>query len=119
MTGNQNSMNQSEEETIVALRLLFAKIAELNAMNIRDLLLPGRYAEYRKALDAAYDSLVTVEDALDSLGMKLENQHWRISSAFEELTPLPIQPRNRTDDALELFEQDLQRWEQNHPNYHV
>src|SRR5947209_2197179 len=118
MAGNY-TMNQSEEETVAALRLLFAKIAELSQMNIREMLAPGKYGEYRAALDAAYDSLVFVEDALDSLGMKLENQHWRISSAFEELTPLPFQPRTRSDTALETFEQDLQRWEHNHPNYHV
>src|SRR5436309_1920375 len=118
MAGNY-TMNQSEEETVAALRLLFTKIAELSQMNIREMLLPGKYAEYRKALDEAYDSLVAVEDALDSLGMKLENQHWRISSAFEELIPLPFQPRNRADTALELFEQELQRWEHNHPNFNV
>src|ERR1700687_4930859 len=101
-------MSNSEEETVAALRLLFEKIAELSAMNIRDILIPGKYNEYKATLDAAYDSLVTVEDALDSLGMKLEYHHWRISSAFEELTPLLMQPRIRSDAALEAYEQIIQ-----------
>src|SRR5260370_42551045 len=79
-------MNKSEEETIAALTLLFAKVAALEQMSVREMLTPGRYDQYKATLDEAYDALVTVEDALDSLGMKLEYQHWRISSAFEELT---------------------------------
>ena len=72
-------------------------------MDIRDLLEPGRYHHYKETLAAAYDALVTIEDALDSLGTKLENQHWRIDSAFEELSPLLIQPRSRLDAAMEAF----------------
>src|SRR5260370_30518991 len=109
MPGKHHTMNQLEEETVAALRLLFAKVTELSQMNIRDILLSGTYDQCRAALDAAYDSLVTVEDALDSLGMKLEYQHWRISSAFEEIKPLFIQPRSLVDTVFETFEQDLQR----------
>ncbi len=104
-------MNTSEEETVAALRLLFAKLAELGQMDIREMLTPSKYEQFKATLDAAYDSLVNVEDALDSLGLKLENQHWRISSAFEELTPLLIQPRSRVDTALETFEQDMERFD--------
>ena len=104
-------MNKSEEETIAALTLLMAKVAELEQMNVREMLTPGRYDQYKATLDEAYDALVTIEDALDSLGMRLEYQHWRISSAFEELKPLFMQPRSLVDTALETFEQDIQRKE--------
>jgi spore cortex formation protein SpoVR/YcgB (stage V sporulation) len=109
MSEEYTTMSNSEEETVAALRLLFEKVAELSAMNIREMLTPGKYDEFKATLDTAYDSLVQIEDALDSLGMKVEYHHWRISSAFEELKPLAIQPRTRYDTALETFEQDLQR----------
>ncbi len=104
-------MNKFEEETIAALTLLMAKVAELEQMNVREMLTPGRYDQYKATLDEAYDALVTIEDALDSLGMKLEYHHWRISSAFEEIKPLFMQPRSLVDTALEIFEQDIQRKE--------
>ncbi len=110
-------MNKFEEETIAALTLLMAKVAELEQMNVREMLTPGRHDQYKATLDEAYDALVTIEDALDSLGMKLEYQHWRISSAFEELKPLFMQPRSLVDIALDTFEQDIQRKERkfHHP----
>src|SRR5713101_5799387 len=104
-------MNKFEEETIAALTLLMAKVAELGQLNVREMLTPGRYDQYKATLDEAYDALVTVEEALDSLGLKLEYQHWRISSAFEELTPFLMQTRSRVDLVLETFEQDIQRKE--------
>ena len=104
-------MNKFEEETIAALTLLMAKVAELGQLNVREMLTPGRYDQYKATLDEAYDALVKIEDALDSLGMKLEYQHWRISSAFEELKPLSMQPRSLVDTALDTFEQDIQRKE--------
>ncbi len=108
-------MNKFEEETIAALTLLIAKIAALEQMSVREMLTPGRYDQYKATLDEAYDALVTMEDALDSLGMKLEYQHWRISSAFEELKPLSMQPRSLVDIALDTFEQDIQRIERKFP----
>jgi hypothetical protein len=113
MAGKQKIMNKSEEEIVAALRLLFVKIAELSSMDIREMFLPGKYEEYRSALDTAYDALVTVEDALDSLGWKLENEHWRIDSAFSELKPMFLkQPRSRAEDAFDLFEQYVERRKQ-------
>lgn len=104
-------MNKFEEETIAALTLLMAKVAALEQMSVREMLTPGRYDQFKVTLDEAYDALVTMEDALDSLGMKLEYQHWRISNAFEELKPLSIQPRSLVDIALDTFAQDIQRKE--------
>ncbi len=104
-------MSPAEEETVAALTLLFTKVAELEQMSIREMLTPGRYDQYKATLDEAYDALVTMEDALNSLGTKLEYQHWRISSAFEELKPLSMQPRSLVDIALDTFEQDIQRKE--------
>jgi len=106
-------MNKFEEETIAALTLLMAKVAELEQMSVGEMLTPGRYDQFKATLDEAYDALVTIEDALDSLGMKLEYQHWRISSAFEEIKPLTMQPRSLVDTALDTFEQDIQRKERN------
>lgn len=102
-------MNTFETETIAALTTLFEKVHELQNKNIRDLLLPNAYTEYRATLDAAYDALVHVEDALDSLGMKLEFQHWRISSALEEIKPLLLQPRSYADMTMETMQQDRER----------
>lgn len=104
-------MRSDEAETLATLQNLFAMVAELGHMNIRDLLVPGNYAHYQQTLAAAYDALVKVEDALDGIGMRLENEHWRISSAFAELEPLLFQPRARGDAALELFEQKMQQFE--------
>ena len=108
-------MSTAEEETVAALTLLFAKVAALEQMSIREMLTPGRYDQYKATLDEAYDALVTIEDALDSLGMKLEYQHWRISSAFEELKPLSMQPRSRLDLVYDTFEQEIQRKERKFP----
>jgi len=104
-------MRSDEAETLATLQTLFAAIAELRQMIIRDLLDPGNYAHYQKTLAAAYDALVKVEDALDSIGTRLENEHWRIGSAFTELEPLLIKPRTRADAALEFFEQKMKRFE--------
>lgn len=97
-------MNDFADETIAHLTALFATVAELGNMNIRDLLTPGKYEQYQATLDAAYDALVNVEDALDGLGLQLEYQHWRISSAFEELKPLLIQPRS----PLDTFDENVE-----------
>ena len=104
-------MRSDEAETLAALQTLFAAIAELRQMDIRDLLDPGNYAHFQKTLASAYDALVKVEDALDSIGMRLENEHWRIGSAFAELTPLLIQPRTRADAVLDLFTQNMESFE--------
>jgi hypothetical protein len=104
-------MTTFEADTIAGLTTLFEKVNELSALNIRDLLLPDKYKEFGVTLDAAYDALVQVEDALDSLGMKLEYHHWRVSSAFEELTPFHVPPRSLADIAVEIFEQNMQRKE--------
>ncbi len=102
-------MNTSETVTIAALTTLFEKVHELSALNIRDLLLLEKYKEYRATLDAAYDALVQVQDRLDSLGMKLEQQHYRIESALEEIKPLLIQTRSLADTALKTMQQDMER----------
>src|ERR1700676_2274559 len=103
-------MSKFDEKTVVAaLTLLFEKVALLENMKVWDLLTAGAYDQYKATLDDAYDALVTVENALDSVGLKLEYQHWRISSAFEEVKPLLLQPRSLGDIALEIFEQDVER----------
>lgn len=110
-------MNTFEAETIAAFTILFEKVKELQNMHLRELLVPDIYKKYRATLDAAYDALVHVEDALDSLGMKLEQQHYRIESALEEIKPLLIQSRSLADMTLESMHQDLEQ--NNHTGYNL
>jgi len=64
------------EQTVLSLRTLFDKVDTLRHIDIRDMLKLDMYYHYEDALQAAYDALTTVEDALTSLGMKLEYEHW-------------------------------------------
>jgi hypothetical protein len=100
-------MKKSEEETITAIHSLFARIETLRWINIRDILEPDVYFLYEQTLQEAYDALTTVEDALTSLGMKLEYEHFRLGGALDELKPLLIQPHSPSDRIMEEFEQRL------------
>ena len=100
-------MRTFEEETVTALQSLFTKVEALKQINIRDLLRPDVYLHYERTLQEAYDALTKVEDALTSLGMKLEYQHYLLGGAIDELKPLMIQPRSNTDIIMEAFEQRL------------
>jgi hypothetical protein len=100
-------MKKSEEETITALKNLFTKVETLRQINIRDILKPDVYSHYERTLQEAYNALTTVEDALTSIGMKLEYEHFLIGGALDELKPLIIQPRSKTDTVMEAFEQRL------------
>jgi spore cortex formation protein SpoVR/YcgB (stage V sporulation) len=97
-------MNTFEEETITALESLFAKVDILKHINIRDLLTSDVYSHYEQTLQEAYDALTTVEDALTSLGMKLEYQHWRLGGAVEELKQLLLQHCSPSDEIIAEFE---------------
>ena len=70
-------MNDFEEHTVTALKDLFEKVETLRQMDIREMLEPDKYYLYENTLQEAYDALTTVEDALTTLGMKLEYQHFR------------------------------------------
>jgi spore cortex formation protein SpoVR/YcgB (stage V sporulation) len=98
-------MSDFKEQTVNALNILFDKVDTLRHMNIRDILKPDVYYHYENTLQAAYDALTTVEDALTSLGMKLEYEHWRLGGAVEELKPLMIQTRSPSDTFMAEFEQ--------------
>src|SRR5437588_8843332 len=100
-------MSTFEEETVAALHCFFAKVETLQQITIRDLLKPGVYLHYERTLQEAYDALTTVEDALTTLGMKLEYEHFRLGGALDELKPLLIQPRSNVDTIMEAFEQRL------------
>ena len=100
-------MHTFEEETVAALQSLFARVETLKQISIQDLLKPDVYLHYEQTLQEAYDVLTTVEDALTSLGMKLEYQHYRLGGAVDELKPLMIQPRSNADRIMEAFEQRL------------
>jgi hypothetical protein len=97
-------MSEFEEQTIHALRNLFEKVNTLRHMNIREILKPESYQLYEDTLQAAYDAMTTVEDALTALGMKLEYEHFRLGGAADELKPLMIQPRSNTDRVMEMLE---------------
>ena len=98
-------MSDFEEQTISALKNLFEKVESLRHMDIREMLEPDRYYHYEDTLQAAYDTLTTVEDAVTTLGMKLEYQHYRLGGAVEELKPLMIQTRSPSDLIMEAFEE--------------
>jgi spore cortex formation protein SpoVR/YcgB (stage V sporulation) len=100
-------MNDFEEQTVIALRTLFDKVDTLRHINIRDMLKPDMYYHYEDTIQAAYDALTTVEDALTSVGMKLEYEHWRLGGAVEELKPLMIHTRSSSDIIIEAFEQRI------------
>lgn len=100
-------MHTFEEETVAVLQSLFGKVETLKQISIQDLLKPDVYLHYEQTLQEAYDLLTTVEDALMSLGMKLEYQHYRLGGALDELKPLMIQPRSKADRIMEAFEQRL------------
>ena len=102
-------MNDFEERTITALRNLFEKVEALRQMDIREMLEPDRYYHYEDTLQAAYDSLTTAEDAVTTLGMKLEYQHFRLGGAVEELRPLMIQTRSPSDLIMEAFEKNVSK----------
>jgi len=97
-------MSEFEEQTVNALKILFDKVNMLRQINIRDMLKPEIYQLYEESIQAAYDALTTVEDALTSLGMKLEYEHFRLGGAVEELRPLMIQTRALSDTIMEEFE---------------
>jgi hypothetical protein len=100
-------MSTFEEETTTSLQSLFAKVDTLRRINIRDLLKPDVYYHYERTLQEAYDALTNIEDALMSLGMKLEYQHFRLGGAIDELKPLMIQPHSPSDRIAEEFERRL------------
>jgi hypothetical protein len=100
-------MKKSEEVTITALHNLFTKVETLRQISIRDILKPDVYFHYEQTLQEAYDALTTVEDALTSLGMKLEYEHFRLGGALDELKPLLITTRSPSDTIMEAFEQRL------------
>ena len=97
-------MSDFEEQTVKALRSLFDKVTTLQHISIRDIMKPDSYSHYEQTLQAAYDAVTTVEDALTSLGMKLEYEHWRLGGAVEELKPLMFDTRSPTDRIVEEFE---------------
>ena len=98
-------MGDFEEQTLKALRTLFDKVTTLQHISIRDIMEPDIYSYYEQTLQAAYDALTTVEDALTSVGMKLEYEHWRLGGAVEELKPLMLDVRSPSDKIMEEFEQ--------------
>ena len=100
-------MSEFEEQTIQALRNLFEKVNTLRHISIREILKPEVYEFYEDTLQAAYDAMTTVEDALIALGMKLEYEHFRLGGAADELKPLMIQPRSNTDRVMEILEENM------------
>jgi hypothetical protein len=100
-------MSDFEEQTFTALRNLFEKVETLRQMDIREMLEPDKYYLYEDTLQAAYDALTTVEDAVTTLGMKLEYQHWRLGGAVDELRPLMIQSRSNIDRVMEVMNEGM------------
>jgi hypothetical protein len=97
-------MRDFEELTFATLQNLFEMVETLQQIEIRDILKPDVYSLYEKTLQAAYDALTTVEDAVHSLGMKLEHQHFRLGTAVEVLEPLLILTLSSYDISMETVE---------------
>jgi hypothetical protein len=106
MEGNQ-PMSTFEEHTFTALKDLYEKVETLRQMDIREMLEPDTYYLYENTLQEAYDALTIVEDALTTLGMKLEYQHFRLGDAVDELRPLMIQPRSNVDRVMEAMNERM------------
>ena len=106
MEGNQ-PMSTFEEHTFNAHKNLFEKVETLRQMDIREMLEPDRFYLYEDTLQEAYDALTTVEDALTTLGMKLEYQHFRLGGAVDELRPLMIQPQSNVDGVMEAMNERM------------
>jgi hypothetical protein len=100
-------MSELEEKTVTALKTLFETADALQKINIRDMLQPEIYVHYEKTLQAAYNALTQVEHTINSLGMKLEHEHWRLGEAMEELKPLLTQTRAPSDEITALSKGDL------------
>ena len=100
-------MSDFEEQSFTALRNLFEKVENLQQMDIREMLEPDRYYLNEDTLQEAYDALTTVEDALTTLSMKLEYQHWRLGGAVDELRPLMIQPQSNIDRVMEAMNERM------------
>jgi hypothetical protein len=100
-------MSDFEEITFAALQNLFEQVETLQHIEIRDILIPEVYALYEKTLQAAYDALKTVEDALTTLRMELEQQHFRLSTAVEALEPLLTLTLSSYDLSMEAVEKFL------------
>jgi len=66
------------------------------------MLKPEIHIHYEQTLQAAYDALTQFEDAMSSLGMKLEYQHWRLGGAMEELKLFLQQTHTRSDELTTL-----------------
>jgi spore cortex formation protein SpoVR/YcgB (stage V sporulation) len=101
-------MHDFEEETVIALKILFDKVKTLRHITIREMLVPETYHLYEENLQATFDALTTVEDAIASVGMKLEYEHWRLGGAVEELTPLMLHIPSASEKVMELVEDKLQ-----------
>ncbi len=97
-------MSDFEEITIAALQNLFENVETLQEIEIRDILKPVVSSLYEKTLQAAYETLKTVEDAVHALGMKLERQHFRLGTAIEILEPLLNLTLSAYDLSLEVIE---------------
>jgi hypothetical protein len=100
-------MGDFEEQTINTLRNLFEKVHALQEINIRDILKPDIYQFYEDTLQQAYDALTTVEDALTALAMKLEYEHFRLGGAADELEPLMIHPRSKSERVMEILDEKM------------
>ena len=100
-------MRTFEEEAVTALHNLFDKVESLRQISIRDILKPDVYSHYEQTIQEAYDALTTVEDALTSLGMKLEYEHFRLGGALDELRPLLIQHHSKAETIMEDFHKRL------------
>jgi hypothetical protein len=100
-------MSDFEEQSITAFRNLFEMVQTLRNIHVRDILKPDIYRLYEDSLQAAYDAMTTVEDALLALGLKLEYEHFRLGGATDELEPLMIRPHSKSERVMEILDEKM------------
>lgn len=100
-------MSDFEEQSVNAFINLFEQVRALRNISIRDILKPEIYQLYEDTLQAAYDCMTTVEDALIAVGLKLEYEHFRLGGAADELKPLMIHPRSKAERVMGILDEKM------------
>jgi hypothetical protein len=72
------------EASLSTIRIFYAKLEQLRAMEGSELLLPGRTEPYRETLEDAYAAYGQLETTVDELGAELEYQHKRLDEGVRK-----------------------------------
>ncbi len=67
-----------------ALRVFYANLEKLRAMEAPELLLQGRVKQYQSILEDAFAAYGKVETTIDEFGQELEYEHVRLDNAVKQ-----------------------------------